>query len=523
MLNRRRSHSVTTIKRLSTTATETKTKLDILLNEFVNHEQRGVPKNAGTNTKQGFDLERMRLLLKEGFENPHEKNKYKIVHVGGTKGKGTVLTLIKSVLERSGYRVGTYKSPHVHSFAERIRVNGESNDEELCDLFNESVERVREVKKKNALTIMKTNEHSVAVKEEEEVSHFEVLTALALKYFEVKNVDIALVEVGLGGSRDATNVFDENSLECAVLTHIGEEHLDALGGSIETIVEAKTGICKKNKPVFIAPQRKKVENLLREAVASHGAYIIENNAEVTLMNLSSSILPSSPSSCSSSSLAPIVQTVNISVSPRNKIREGETLTVINEVNLPLLGPHQRENSALAVSVLSWMKSSGNWDKITSESIRDGLESCSSFTSPGNFEIIKSGSDGNTIIADGAHTQEAAACLRKTIGEVFPDFPVVFVIAMASDKNHAGITLELSQTPGMLEMVATKVDVAGKSLRSTEPEIIAKDQNFKGAVVRDFLSAIRYAENVLKKQGKRGIICVTGSLHSVTRAKREIYI
>jgi dihydrofolate synthase len=501
MLNRRGSRSVTTIKRLSTTATETKTKLDILLNEFVNHEQRGVPKNAGTNTKQGFDLERMRLLLKEGFENPHEKNKYKIVHVGGTKGKGTVLTLIKSVLERSGYRVGTYKSPHVHSFAERIRVNGESNDEELCDLFNESVERVREVKKKNALTIMKTNEHSVAVKEEEEVSHFEVLTALALKYFEVKNVDIALVEVGLGGSRDATNVFDENSLECAVLTHIGEEHLDALGGSIETIVEAKTGICKKNKPVFIAPQRKKVENLLREAVASHGAYIIENNAEVTLMNLSSSILPSSPSSCSSSS----------------------SLTVINEVNLPLLGPHQRENSALAVSVLSWMKSSGNWDKITSESIRDGLESCSSFTSPGNFEIIKSGSDGNTIIADGAHTQEAAACLRKTIGEVFPDFPVVFVIAMASDKNHAGITLELSQTPGMLEMVATKVDVAGKSLRSTEPEIIAKDQNFKGTVVRDFLSAIRYAENVLKKQGRRGIICVTGSLHSVTRAKREIYI
>jgi dihydrofolate synthase len=124
MLNRRGSRSVTTIKRLSTTATETKTKLDILLNEFVNHEQRGVPKNAGTNTKQGFDLERMRLLLKEGFENPHEKNKYKIVHVGGTKGKGTVLTLIKSVLERSGYRVGTYKSPHVHSFAERIRVNG---------------------------------------------------------------------------------------------------------------------------------------------------------------------------------------------------------------------------------------------------------------------------------------------------------------------------------------------------------------------------------------------------------------
>ena len=115
------------------------------------------------------------------------------------------------------------------------------------------------------------------------------------------------------------------------------------------------------------------------------------------------------------------------------------------------------------------------------------------------------------------------CLRKTLLEVFSnDEPIVFVLAMASDKNHSGILKALSETPSMVEMVATKVDVAGKDVRSTAPEVIAGNEHFKGVVVQYFSEAMKYAKDVLvRMNGGRGIVCVSGSLHSVTRAKREV--
>jgi len=348
-----------------------------------------------------------------------------------------------------------------------------------------------------------------------------------LKYFEKKKVDIALVEVGLGGIRDATNVFDENSLEYSILTNIGEEHVDALGGSIESIVRAKTGICKPSRPTFIGHQNdRKVDKLIREGINNQGGVIIENNAKVRLVNISDD--------------DGMVLKQRVSVSVRKRKNEEEEEEEEEEefngsINLPFLGPHQRENAELALNVLSYMMRNASegkkWDKLTWKSIRDGFESCSSFSSPGNFEILRrpqcsdttTNSDNITIIADGAHTEESAVCLRKTLLEVFSnDEPIVFVLAMASDKNHSGILKALSETPSMVEMVATKVDVAGKDVRSTAPEVIAGNEHFKGVVVQDFSEAMKYAKDVLvRKNGGRGIVCVSGSLHSVTRAKREV--
>ena len=256
-------------------------RLDQLLNRFINHEQKGVPSKAGTDEDANdvFDMKRMRVFLKL-LGDPHKGKTYKTIHVGGTKGKGTQIALLSSCLTKAGYTIGTYKSPHVHTFAERIRVNGRYNDKELSELFEQ-------IWKKR--TDLETNDD--VQKEEDDalkqLTHFEVLTALALKYFEQKNVDIALVEVGLGGVRDATNVFDENSLECAILTHIGEEHLEALGGSIESIVRAKTGICKPSRPTFIGHQNdRKVDQLIREGVHNQGGgVIVENNAKVRLVDI----------------------------------------------------------------------------------------------------------------------------------------------------------------------------------------------------------------------------------------------
>ena len=395
-------------------------------------------------------------------------------------------------------------------------MNGKYNDEDLCELF-------KECWKTTDLNVKETDRSALLLIKQ--LTHFEVLTALALKYFEKKKVDIALVEVGLGGIRDATNVFDENSLEYSILTNIGEEHVDALGGSIESIVRAKTGICKPSRPTFIGHQNdRKVDKLIREGINNKGGVIIENNAKVRLVNISDD------------DGMVLKQRVSVSVRKRKNEEEEEEEEEFNgSINLPFLGPHQRENAELALNVLSYMMRNASegkkWDKLTWKSIRDGFESCSSFSSPGNFEILRrpqcsdttTNSDNITIIADGAHTEESAVCLRKTLLEVFSnDEPIVFVLAMASDKNHASILKALSETPSMVEMVATKVDVAGKDVRSTAPEVIAGNEHFKGVVVQDFSEAMKYAKDVLvRKNGGRGIVCVSGSLHSVTRAKREV--
>ena len=517
-------------------------RLDQLLNRFINHEQKGVPSKAGTDEDANdvFDMKRMRVFLKL-LGDPHKGKTYKTIHVGGTKGKGTQIALLSSCLTKAGYTIGTYKSPHVHTFAERIRVNGRYNDKELSELFEQiwkkrtDLGRRRRYLRRYKKVFRKKKEEDDALKQ---LTHFEVLTALALKYFEQKNVDIALVEVGLGGVRDATNVFDENSLECAILTHIGEEHLEALGGSIESIVRAKTGICKPSRPTFIGHQNdRKVDQLIREGVHNQGGgVIVENNAKVRLVDINDD----------GGTLKQRVSVV-ASVPKGEKEEEFQSRSIIN---LPLLGPHQRENAELALSVLSHMMTTTKtttgktWDKLTWESIREGFEACSSVSSPGNFEILrrprrKSSETGTSqddnhnhkndddyviIVADGAHTEESAVCLRKTLLEVFPNEPIVFVLAMASDKNHSGISKALAATPSMVEMIATKVDVAGKDLRSTAPEVIAQSEHFKGVVVQDFSSAMKYAKDVLtRKNNGRGVVCVSGSLHSVTRAKREAHL
>ena len=335
-------------------------RLDRLLNRFINHEQKGVPSKAGTDEDANdvFDMKRMRVFLKL-LGDPHKGKTYKTIHVGGTKGKGTQIALLSSCLTKAGYTIGTYKSPHVHTFAERIRVNGRYNDKELSELFEQ-------IWKKR--TDLETNDD--VQKEEDDalkqLTHFEVLTALALKYFEQKNVDIALVEVGLGGVRDATNVFDENSLECAILTHIGEEHLEALGGSIESIVRAKTGICKPSRPTFIGHQNdRKVDQLIREGVHNQGGgVIVENNAKVRLVDINVDG-------------GTLKQRVSVASVPKGeKEEEFQSRSIIN---LPLLGPHQRENAELALSVLSHMMTTTKtttgktWDKLTWESIREGFE------------------------------------------------------------------------------------------------------------------------------------------------------
>lgn len=449
--------------------------VDECLRDFVNHEKSGVPRGAGTDTGEGFDLGRMHRLLRD-LGDPHTG--YNTVHVSGTKGKGTTLSVLASVLRAAGLRVGTYKSPHVYTVAERIRSSDEDATAEVLKVLN-SFER--EIK-------------SAQERESGRLSYFEVLTALAFAYFKRAEVDLALVEVGLGGSRDATNVLHSENLEAAVITHIGEEHLEALGGSIRTIVDAKAGIAHRGRPVFFAPNAdKSITGMLQGALEKRGANIIDNvTADLSLVRYHVSG-------------ANAVQEVNIEI----KVN-GKTEAALDNVRLPLVGPHQRENVALALRVLWWLRKVGRID-VSITDICKGLEAT---RSPGNFEMLNVG--GTTVIADGAHTRASSAMLVKTLREIFPDRNFAFVVGMADDKDHGGFLAEVYKSDP-IAVFCTQMEVAGGSLRMTPARMLLAAYSRFGErhhvppeAVDDFGDAFKRA---LQRAKADDIVVVTGSLYT----------
>lgn len=203
------------------------------MDSLKNYEKVGVPKGAGTDSDDGFDLGRMRRLM-ERLGNPHSQ--FKAVHIAGTKGKGSTAAFLSNILRAEGYSVGCYSSPHIQTIRERISLGR----------FGEPVS----AKALNCLFLQIKKILDQAMEHENgHISHFEIFTAMAFTLFARENVDIAVIEAGLGGARDATNIISSSGLAASVITTIGKEHLAALGGSLESIAMAKSGIIKHGCPV----------------------------------------------------------------------------------------------------------------------------------------------------------------------------------------------------------------------------------------------------------------------------------
>ncbi|CAN0891799.1 Dihydrofolate synthetase [Linum grandiflorum] len=217
---------------ISSDETELKDFTDYL-DSLTNYERWGVPKDAGTDSDDGLDLGRMRRLMNR-LGDP--QTKFKAVHIAGTKGKGSTAAFVSNILRAEGYSVGCYTSPHIMSIRERMTI-GKSSDpvsaKSLDRLFRKIKGRLDEaVRLENGC-----------------LTHFEILTATAFALFAEENADIAVIEAGLGGARDATNILSSSDLAVSVITTIGEEHVAALGGSLESIAMAKAGIIKHGRPV----------------------------------------------------------------------------------------------------------------------------------------------------------------------------------------------------------------------------------------------------------------------------------
>ncbi|GMP70482.1 hypothetical protein CsSME_00029317 [Camellia sinensis var. sinensis] len=384
------------------------------LDNLKNYEKSGVPKGAGTDSKDGFDLSRMRRLM-ELLGNP--QSKFKAVHIAGTKGKGSTAAFLSNILRAEGYSVGCYTSPHIQTIRERILV-GRSSEPVAVKALNSLFQRI-----KNDLDQAMELENGC-------LSHFEVFTAIAFSLFAQEKVDIAVIEAGLGGARDATNIISSSGLAVSVITTVGAEHLAALGGSLESIAIAKSGIIKHGRPVVLGgPFLPHIEHILRDKACSMSSTVV------------SACDPGNRSAIKGLSdlYGKRYQSCDIVI----QIEDFQQFIELFDVKLSMLGSHQLQNAATATCASLCLRDQG-WT-ISDVSIRSGLEQTYLL---GRSQFLKSkeaealGLSGATILIDGAHTKDSAKALADTIQMTFPKAKLVLVVAMASDKDHLGFAREL---------------------------------------------------------------------------------
>tara|TARA_A100001037_G_scaffold306768_1_gene355251 strand:- start:8917 stop:10086 length:1170 start_codon:yes stop_codon:yes gene_type:complete len=328
----------------------------------------------------------------DSIGNPQKK--LDMIHVAGTNGKGSTCAQISSILSTVGYKVGLYSSPHLINFNERIRVNGYPISDKEIAVFMQNIEPVI-----NQL----------------QSTFFEVTTAMALHYFRQQRVDIAIIETGLGGRLDSTNVIVPS---ITVITHISMDHMDILGEDLENIASEKAGIIKKGKPLVIANQNPIVKKILIETAK-------EKNAPVVELGQISKVIP------------------NIN---------GTQFTYDNErFFTPLIGNHQALNGALAIETTYQYEK-----RISLHQLKKGLEKA---FWPGRLQQLD-----ERIYYDVAHNEGGIETLLTTINNIFPEKQIIGLFCLKGDKelNHL-----IKKMKGRFKRLFVTTDCNGLLLKATE--------------------------------------------------------
>ncbi|XP_021616708.1 dihydrofolate synthetase isoform X2 [Manihot esculenta] len=414
------------------------------LDSLKNYEKSGVPKDAGTDSDEGFDLGRMRRLM-DRLGNPHAK--FKAIHIAGTKGKGSTAAFLSNILRAEGYSVGCYTSPHIMTIRERMSMGK----------FGEPVSAM----------VLNCHFHQIRQKLDEAIrlengclSHFEVLTAFAFSLFAQENINIAVIEAGLGGARDATNIICSSGLAASVITSIGEEHLMALGGSLESIAMAKAGIIKHGRPLVLGgPFLPHIERILRnKASLMHSPVVSASDSGIRTIIKGLSM-------CNGR----LCQLCDIMIQVE---KDFQLFIEISDLKMHMLGSHQLQNAATAACAALCLRNQG-W-RISDGSIRFGLENTyllgrSQFLASKEAEVL--GLPGATILLDGAHTKESAKALVDTVRMTFPKARMVLVVAMASDKDHLEFARQFLLDKRLEAVFLTEADIAGGKSRTTTASLL----------------------------------------------------
>jgi dihydrofolate synthase/folylpolyglutamate synthase len=344
-----------------------------------------------------FKLERMQALV-DSIGNP--QSAYPCIHVAGTKGKGSVSALCANALHQAGYTTGLYTSPHLTDYAERIQVNGEFIPHKDLPEFVEEV-------KPYVAAIPK-------------LTTFEITTAIAFQYFLKRKVDAAVIEVGLGGRLDATNVVVP---EVSIITSISYDHTYVLGKTLAEIAREKAGIIKPGVPVVMAPQENEAKIVIERIAKEKSAQLIQVGRDIYGEQLSHSL-----------------QGQFIRVwRPED---EKETSKILS---IPFLGSHQVDNATTAYAALDIF--SQRQFKVNQHAIELGF---STTFWPGRFEVIEK---SPPIILDCAHNRDSALKLRLTFEEYFPGKKAILIFGALEDKDVEGMYAEL--LPVIRELILVK--------------------------------------------------------------------
>ena len=391
-------------------------------------------------------LGRTRNLL-DLMGNPQKKLKY--VHIAGTNGKGSTAAMTASILQQAGYKVGLYTSPYIYRFNERMQIDGEPiADEELAEIT----------------AWVKPFAQSM----EESPTEFELVSCIAFEYFMRNACDIVVLEVGMGGALDSTNVID--CPEVAVITNIGLDHTDVLGKTVEEIAKTKSGIFKPGCDAVVYRSSESVEAVFEQVCTEKNIPLTKANFEG--ITLKSHGLTGQVFDCGD--------------------RKG--------LELPLLGDHQLHNAATVLSVIDRLIARG-WN-IAEENIREGMRTVSW---PGRFDVMQ---QDPLFIIDGGHNPQCIEALVKNIEDYLADRKVIVLTGVLADKDYADMYKPV------MPLVSEFVCITPPNPRKLDANLLAQYLKEAGATATACDSIEAGVATAIEKAGKDGVVLSFGSLYSI---------
>ena len=417
-------------------------------------------KHSSELAKAEFNLDRMRKLM-HLLGDP--QNDYPIIHIAGSKGKGSTAAFTASALRAAGYRVGLYTSPHLQDFTERMQVNGVSISQ---DEFATLVEEMK-----------------LFVEEVPFITTFELATALGFLHFSRQNVTAAVVEVGLGGRLDATNIVTPL---VSVITSISLEHTAVLGDTLTKIAREKAGIVKPGHPFIASPQKAEVDSVFELVAEEH---------DVLLTRVGRDIL----------------------YKVKKKSIDGQMLEVWMrnapkmKLSIPLLGEHQVENAVTAYAALLAARREGLI--INAAQIKQGFADTKWY---GRFEIWR---EKPPIVLDSAHNPDSISKLRQTLDEYFPDEKIVLIFGVSEDKKVEEMLKILA--PRLEKVILTRADHP-RAIEAKNLLTIAEQVGVRAEAIEPVEDAVAHAMKIADERHtlllSAGSIFVTAAVRAVLGQK-----
>jgi len=420
-------------------------------------------------------LENITTLL-EILGNPHRA--FPSVHIAGSNGKGSTAAFLESILRQSGLRTGLYTSPHLADFSERIQINGKAIPTRRIGVLTEEIRaHVGEMERRGCFQPKGETPASRSGREPERatLTFFEFTTAMMFRYFQEEKVDFAVVEAGLGGRLDATNVLDPVA---SLITTISKEHAQYLGGTLLEIAEEKAGIIKPGRPLLTSASQARVAALFEKRCREMRSPFLVWGKDFEAREEGPGVIHF----------------------------RGRRHAYAN-LRLGLAGSHQTRNAGLALAAAEVLSEAGF--RIEEPHLRRGLaETCW----PGRLELIQT---GTRILLDGAHNPEATEILKKALETGYPRRRLIAILGIMADKD----------IPAMMKDIVPRTDLLfltkARNERAASLDLLEAESSSYEKPCRKFGTVAEALDEALIQAGKEDLILVTGSLYIVGEARAHL--